>query len=177
MPLLEAADTFADRLHELLGARATRARAVLEQHGRSEAYHPAQCPDVVVYPETTEEVQRVVTLCSELRIPVVPFGAGTSLEGNAAAVQGGVCIDFARMNRILAVHCEDMDCRVQPGVTRKQLNSELRATGLFFPIDPGADATIGGMSSTRASGTMAVRYGTMRDNVLAVTAVLPNGEV
>ena len=177
MPLLEAADTFADRLHELLGARATRARAVLEQHGRSEAYHPARCPDVVVYPDTTDEVQRIVALCSELRVPVVPFGAGTSLEGNAAAVQGGVCIDFAHMNRILAIHCEDMDCRVQPGVTRKQLNAELRTTGLFFPIDPGADATIGGMSSTRASGTMAVRYGTMRDNVLALEVVLADGRV
>ncbi|CAN7365031.1 FAD-binding protein [Bosea sp. LjRoot9] len=172
-----AADIALTRLSETLGSRVTRAAGVLADHGRSEAYHPPCPPDLVTFPETTEEVRSIVTLCRDLRLPVVPFGAGTSLEGNAGAPLGGVCIDMSRMDKVLAASPEDMDVRVQPGITRKRLNAQLRDTGLFFPIDPGADASIGGMASTRASGTMAVRYGTMKDNVLGIEAVLADGRV
>ena len=141
-----SAATLVERLSAMMGPRATVARSVLEQHGQSEAYHGVLPPDVVVFPETTQEVVEIVRLCANLRMPIIPFGAGTSLEGNTAAVAGGVCFDFARMNRVLAIHASDMDVVVQPGITRKQLNAELRGTGLFFPIDPGADASIGGMS-------------------------------
>ncbi|MGJ4882231.1 MULTISPECIES: FAD-linked oxidase C-terminal domain-containing protein [unclassified Bradyrhizobium] len=177
MELRVGTGALAERLSSLIGPRASLARGVLDQHGRSESYYPAMPPDIVVFPETTQEVADIVRLCAEAGMPIVPFGAGTSLEGNAAAVAGGVCFDFARMNEVLAVHDADMDVVVQPGITRKQLNAELRTTGLFFPIDPGADASIGGMSSTRASGTMAVRYGTMKDNVLALEVVLADGRV
>ncbi|MET0719829.1 MAG: FAD-linked oxidase C-terminal domain-containing protein [Tardiphaga sp.] len=170
-------ETVVGRLSEIMGTRATTARGVLDDHGRSEAYHASRPPDVVAFPESTEEVARIVRLCGELGMPVVPFGAGTSLEGNAASIKGGVCIDLSRMNRVLKVNDKDLDVVVQPGITRKQLNAQLRDTGLFFPIDPGADASIGGMSSTRASGTMAVRYGTMKDNVLALQVVLPDGRI
>ena len=166
-----------DRLAEMVGARATTARGVLDEHGRSEAYHANQPPDIVVFPETTQEVAQIVALCATAGMPIVPFGAGTSLEGNTAAVAGGLCFDFSRMNRILRLNDKDMDVVVQPGITRKQLNAQLRDTGLFFPIDPGADASIGGMASTRASGTMAVRYGTMKDNVMALEVVLADGRV
>jgi D-lactate dehydrogenase (cytochrome) len=166
-----------ERLAGMMGARATRAPGVLEQHGHSEAYHASLPPDVVVFPESTAEVVEIVKLCANLRMPIVPFGAGTSLEGNTAAVAGGVSIDFSRMNKVLAVNADDMDVVVEPGITRKQLNAQLRDTGLFFPIDPGADASIGGMTSTRASGTMAVRYGTMKDNVIALEVVLADGRV
>jgi D-lactate dehydrogenase (cytochrome) len=173
--VVEKIANVAASLAAIVGERATTARGALDAHGRSEAYHATAAPDIVVFPETTEEVRRIVELCADRGMPVVPFGAGTSLEGNASAVHGGVCLDFSRMNRIIAVHGDDMDVVVQPGITRKQLNAQLRDTGLFFPIDPGADASIGGMSSTRASGTMAVRYGTMKDNVLALEVVLADG--
>ena len=172
-----SAVTLVERLSAMIGTRATVARSVLDQHGQSEAYHGVLPPDVVVFPETTQEVVEIVRLCANLRMPIIPFGAGTSLEGNTAAIAGGVCFDFARMNKVLAIHASDMDVVVQPGITRKQLNGELRGTGLFFPIDPGADASVGGMSSTRASGTMAVRYGTMKDNVMALEVVLADGRV
>jgi D-lactate dehydrogenase (cytochrome) len=164
------------RLVPMVGDRATQASHVLQEHGRSEVYHPSQPPDIVVFPQSTAEVQQIVRLCAVTDTPVVPFGAGTSLEGNASAPHGGVCLDMSRMNSVLAVNAEDMDVRIQPGITRKQLNSQLRDTGLFFPIDPGADASIGGMTSTRASGTMAVRYGTMKDNVLSLEVVLADGQ-
>ena len=164
-------------LRSLLGERVTDAAAVRDAHGRGESYHAVHAPDLVVFPETTQEVAAIVRACAHANVPIVPYGAGTSLEGNASAVHGGVCVDLARMNAVLAVNPEDMDCIVQPGITRKQINAELRSSGLFFPIDPGADASIGGMASTRASGTMGVRYGTMRDNVLALEVVLADARV
>src|SRR5260370_9112389 len=167
----------AERLANLIGPRASVARGVLDQHGQSESYYRALPPDIVVFPETTQEVADIVKLCARASMPIVPFGAGTSLEGNAASVEGGVCFDSARLHKVLAVHDSDMNVVVQPGITPKQLNAELRGTGLFFPIDPGADASIGGMSSTLASGTMAVRYGTMKDNVVALEVVLADGRV
>ncbi|TCP43117.1 FAD-binding oxidoreductase [Rhodovulum marinum] len=164
-------------LEKILGDRLSRSKSDLDLHGRSETYFPPAPPDAVAYPETTEEVAGIVRVCAAHGCPVVGWGAGTSLEGHALAVRGGVCVDFARMNRVLAVHPEDMDVVVQPGVTREALNRELRATGLFFPVDPGANASLGGMASTRASGTTAVRYGTMRDNVLGLEVVLADGRV
>ena len=164
-------------LHKRFGNRAVTSLAVREQHGHTTTWIPNQPPDVVVYPETTEEVADIVRLCSAYEVPVVPFGTGTSLEGHVNAPYGGVCVDTTGMKRIVAVHEEDLDCVVEPGVTRKQLNEHLRDMGLFFPIDPGADASIGGMAATRASGTNAVRYGTMKDNVVSLTVVTPDGDV
>ncbi len=159
------------------GNRLVTSQAVREQHGHTTTWIENQPPDAVVLPQATEEVQEIVRLCAAHRVPVVAFGTGTSLEGQVNAPRGGICLDFRDMNRVLAVHAEDLDCAVEPGITRKALNEQLRDKGLFFPLDPGADASLGGMAATRCSGTNAVRYGTMKDNVLALKVVLANGEV
>jgi D-lactate dehydrogenase (cytochrome) len=170
-------EPFQRRLAETFGARASFAAAVREHHGRDESAYAPVPPDAVVFAESTEDVARLVSLCAEFRVPVIPYAVGSSLEGHLLAVCGGVSVDMMRMNRVLAVNPEDLTVTVQAGVTRKQLNDEIRSTGFFFPIDPGADASIGGMTATRASGTNAVRYGTMRENVLALTVVTGEGKV
>ncbi|HEY7609527.1 MAG TPA: FAD-linked oxidase C-terminal domain-containing protein [Alphaproteobacteria bacterium] len=164
-------------LKQKFGERLSTAEAVRQQHGKGEDHFPVMPPDAVVFAETTEDVAEAVRICAQHKVPVIPFGTGTSLEGHIGAIEGGVSIDLSRMNKVLVVHADDLDCRVEAGVTRKQLNEYLRDTGLFFPIDPGADASLGGMAATRASGTNAVRYGTMRENVLGLTVVLPDGRV
>jgi len=159
------------------GNRVVTSQAVREQHGNTTTWVPNQPPDAVVFPLDESEVQQIVRICAQHRAPVIPFGVGTSLEGHINAPFGGVSIDFRDMNKVLKVHAEDLDCVIQPGITRKALNEQLRDSGLFFPIDPGADASLGGMAASRASGTNAVRYGTMKDNVLALRVVMPNGEL
>ncbi|MGH6926551.1 MAG: FAD-binding oxidoreductase [Propylenella sp.] len=164
-------------LKQRFGERLSQAASVREQHGHTTTWIPNQPPDAVIFAESAEEVSEIVRVCADHRTPVIAFGTGSSLEGHLNAPYGGISVDLSRMNRIVAVHAEDLDCVVEPGVTRKQLNLHLRDQGLFFPIDPGADASLGGMAATRASGTNAVRYGTMKDNVLNVTAVMPDGSV
>ena len=164
-------------LAERFGDRLSTNRTVRQQHANTTAWHPAKAPDAVVFARTTEEVSEVLKLCNQHGVPVIPFGTGTSLEAGVNAPFGGISLDLGQMNAILRVNEEDMDCVVQAGVTRKQLTTDLRSTGLFFPIDPGADASIGGMASTRASGTSAVRYGTMKDNILGLTVVMPDGTI
>ena len=164
-------------LAALLGNRLTTSDADRRLHGQNETYYPNTPPDAVAYPETTAEVSQILKICHANDCPVTAYGAASSLEGQHLALHGGLSLDMSRMNRVLGVQPEDLTCTVQPGLTRKQLNEELRATGLFFSVDPGADASIGGMAATRASGTTAVRYGTIRDNILAVEAVMADGTV
>jgi len=168
-------DGFLDDLKARFGGRVHTGEAMRRQHGQSEAHFAPSLPDAVVFADSTEMVVELVTVCTAAAVPIVPFGAGTSIEGNALPVQGGVSLDLSEMNAILEVNPEDLDCTVQAGVRREQLNEHLRDMGLFFPIDPGANATIGGMASTRASGTNAVRYGTMREAVLSLRIVTPDG--
>ncbi len=166
-----------DILKQMLGDRLSTAMAVRQQHGKDESYHTPHAPEAVAFAHTTEEVSEIVKVCARFKIPVIAFGTGTSLEGGVAALHGGICIDVSQMNKVLQVNTEDLDVKVQAGVTRKQLNEYIRDTGLFFPIDPGADASLGGMAATRASGTNAVRYGTMRENVLSLTVVVADGRI
>jgi D-lactate dehydrogenase (cytochrome) len=165
---------------ELMAAfdnRVVTSLAVREQHANTMTWVAGEAPDAVFYPQTAEDVQQAVRICARHRAPIIPFGSGTSFEGHVNAPFGGISIDLKDLNRVLIVHPEDFDCVIEPGVTRKQLNDHLRDQGLFFPVDPGADASLGGMASTRASGTTAVRYGTMKDNVLALKVVRPDGEL
>jgi len=176
-PLPAAVERVKSALTARFGNKVSTAEAVRRQHANTTTWLTNEPPDAVVYASSTEDVQAVVRICAEHRMPVIPFGTGTSLEGHVNAPLGGVSIDLMEMDKVLTVHAEDLDCVIEPGVTRKKLNEHLRDQGLFFPIDPGADASLGGMAATRASGTNAVRYGTMKDNVLSLKAVLANGEV
>ena len=171
------AEDFVATLKERFGLHFSQGESIRMQHGRDESVHEAAPPDAVFFARSTEEVAEVVRLCHRQQIPVIPYGVGSSVEGHVLAIHGGITIDLAGMNRILATHNEDLDATVEAGVTRLQLNASLKGSGLFFPIDPGADASLGGMAATRASGTNAVRYGTMRDNVLGMTVVLADGRI
>ncbi|MEX0283725.1 MAG: FAD-binding oxidoreductase [Paracoccaceae bacterium] len=164
-------------LKQRFGEKLQTGQSIREQHGHTTTWIENQPPDAVVWPQDTDEVAEIVKICANHRVPIIGYGTGTSLEGHLNAPAGGISVDFSDMNQILEVHAEDLTAVIQPGVTREQLNSDLRDQGLFFPIDPGANASLGGMASTRASGTNAVRYGTMKDNVLSLQAVMPNGEV
>ncbi len=170
-------DTAVGILKQRFGDRLQTGAAIREQHGHTTTWIENQSPDAVVFPHSTEEVADIVRTCAAQKVPVIPFGTGTSLEGHVNAPAGGISVDLSQMNKILAVNVGDLDCVVQPGVTRADLNTHLRDQGLFFPIDPGANASLGGMAATRASGTNAVRYGTMKDNVLSLEAVMPDGQV
>ena len=166
------------KLEKIFGERLVTSKAVRIQHSHDESWHvPNSIPDAVIFPESSNEVSIILKFANERRIPIIPFGAGTSLEGQVHALKGGITINSIYMNKIKEINLEDMDCKVQPGVTREDLNLSLRDTGLFFPIDPGANASIGGMTATRASGTNAVRYGTMKDNVIALEVVTPDGQI
>ncbi|MBP0481170.1 FAD-binding oxidoreductase [Sagittula salina] len=165
------------QLADLLGPRLVTTEADRRLHGQNETWYPETLPSAVAYPETTEEVSAILKICHAKSLPVTAYGAASSLEGQHLALNGGLCLDMARMNRLLSVTPEDLLCVVQPGITRKRLNEELRATGLFFSVDPGADASLGGMAATRASGTTAVRYGTIRENILGLEVVLADGTV
>ncbi|MEE9927281.1 FAD-binding oxidoreductase [Microvirgula aerodenitrificans] len=164
-------------LSSLLGDRLSTTRSVCDQHGRDESPYPAMPPDAVAFADSTDEVARIVQVCARHRVPVIPYGAGSSIEGHLLAIRGGLSLDLSRMTRIIAIDADDLTATVEAGVTREALNDALRHSGLFFPIDPGANASLGGMSATRASGTNAVRYGTMRENVLALTVVTAAGKV
>jgi D-lactate dehydrogenase (cytochrome) len=170
-------DELIERLRRILGARLSVSDADRDHHAQSETFHSSPPPDAVAWPETADEVSAILAICAEAGISVIPWGTGTSLEGHALPVRGGLTLDLSRMNRVVQIRAEDMQVSVEPGVTREALNVELRATGLFFPVDPGANASLGGMAATRASGTTAVRYGTMRDNVLGLQVVLADGRI
>ena len=176
-PIGQLPDALAVGLTTLLGDRFTQNRAIREQHGSDESSYPCMPPDAVAWPESTDEASRIMRLCAKYATPVIPFGAGSSVEGHVLALHGGVCLDMSRMNKVLSIDTQDLSCRVQAGVTRETLNSALAGTGYFFSVDPGADASLGGMVATGASGTNTVRYGTMRENLLSLTVVLANGEV